>query len=98
MYVYIRVSIHTCIHDAYVYTYIIIICMRMYNVCIHACHNMHKIVTTGLLAQMRSNLEQECSIKVLAERQAQLDKQQLLLQQVQSLETQLSHGTLSYVL
>ena len=54
---------------------------------------MHDI-TTGLLAQMRSNLEQECSIKVLAERQAHLDKQQSLMQQIQSLEMQLSHGTL----
>ena len=42
---------------------------------------------------MRSKLEQECSLKMLAERQAQLDKQQSLLQHIQALEEQLSHGT-----
>ena len=71
------------------------ICIHAYNTCVHVWHNMHRIVITELLVQMRSNLEQECSIKVLAERQAQLDKQQLLLQQIQSLEIQLSHGMLS---
>ena len=51
-------------------------------------------VITGLLVQTRSSLEQECFIKVLAEIQAQLDKQQSLMQQVKLLETQLSHGIL----
>jgi len=41
---------------------------------------------------MKSKLEQECSLKLLAERQAQLDKQQSLLQHIQTLEEQLSHG------
>ncbi|XP_065904330.1 centrosomal protein of 152 kDa-like isoform X2 [Dysidea avara] len=46
----------------------------------------------GLLVQMRSKLEQECSLKLLSERQAQLDKQQSLLQHIQALEEQLSHA------
>jgi len=42
---------------------------------------------------MKSKLEQECSLKLLGERQAQLDNQQSLLQHIQGLEEQLSHGT-----